>query len=316
MFLDGNLKEKPLLKNSEEESRKGEDQTNVTDTLQSEEFSTKRPLSKSSDGGTIVPLERPESDPSEPDGVKSTSGVDSKTEKSNSEEAVIQPDCKCEGAAPASPQKVSAVVLEGASLVESDLISSSSAKEKGSSTPPQASLELEGAKSGLVGSEAEGVKPMETTEPELCDKLIEKAAVGTSQAPGDGTLDADRKRQHESGTPECVDDDDSQLPKRTRLDEILGKLGERVTFPSDAPENGSFECDSTPGDMDSVEKRLEEISGSASDEEEKTASSCLKPKMKITKQVSKQLLCADILQYSDHLSTMLVQNMERTKLKW
>ena len=264
--------------------------TNVAET-KSEELSSNQQQLKSSDGGRTAAFETPESDLVEADGVQSVSGTDSQTETSSSKGTVVKSECG-EVASPLSPMKVTAVGL-GDNAEKADIVApagkstsetNSKAEDTGSSLPP-ASSELKDQKLGLRELDAEGGESMDTTEPELCDKQSEKLTEGKPKAVD--KTDADRKRQHENGTPEYDDSDDSQPPKRSRLDEVIGKLGERVMIPSDTPENDSFECDSTPGDTDSVEKHSEEISGSTSDEEEDKASSPdAKTKLKITKQVN------------------------------
>lgn len=257
----------------------------------SEELSSNQQQLKSEDGGSTAAFETPESDLVKADGVQSVSGTDSQTETSSSKGAVVKTECG-EIVSPMSPMKVTAVGL-GDSAEKADIVAlagrntsetNSKAEDTGSSLP-QASSELKDQKSGLRESDAEGGESMDTTEPKLCDKQSEKLTEGKPKAID--KTDADRKRQHENGTPESDDSDGSQPPKRSRLDEVIGKLGERVMIPSDTPENDSFECDSTPGDTDSVEKHSEEISGSTSDEEEDKASSPdSKTKLKITKQVN------------------------------
>lgn len=295
---DGKLKENSLLKN-DEKSRNGEEGREIAET-ESEELTANRQLSNSSDGSITVHFENPESDPVEPDGVKSVPDTSLKAEKSSSEGAVTKTECEGEVTLPVPPMKVAAGDLGGSAdtvdnvaLAENNLTEASSKTREIVAAQPQEFSELEDAKSGLHESNTEGSQPMETTEPGPCDKLSEKVTEGRPKALKDKT-DTDRKRQHENDTPGS-NDDDSQPPKRSRLEEVIGKLGERVTIPSDTPENESFECDSTPGDTDSVEKQSEEISGSASEEEEdKVSSPDSKTKMKITKEVNTQLLlCAD-----------------------
>ena len=127
----------------------------------------------------------------------------------------------------------------------------------------------------------------ETAESALHDKVVERSMDCESDVlkPNDKTVDGDRKRTLENGVHE-MDDSESRPPKRSRLDEVIGKLEERVPFPPQVPENECIDDESIPGDTDSTEKQSEEICGSTSDEEEdKTSADSKLNTVKLTRQV-------------------------------
>ncbi|XP_076459287.1 uncharacterized protein LOC143292668 isoform X2 [Babylonia areolata] len=141
---------------------------------------------------------------------------------------------------------------------------------------------------GKNESDVSKSEPVETSDsPEFCDKVSGKMSESDSVC--DSKLETDRKRPLEDDSSET---DDSQFPKRSRLAEVIGKLGERVTFPSDMPGVDGYEYeDSTLGDTDSIEKQSEEISGSTSDEEDdKSASDSKSKNIILTKQELETLI--------------------------
>ncbi|KAL8591011.1 hypothetical protein ACOMHN_021776 [Nucella lapillus] len=135
--------------------------------------------------------------------------------------------------------------------------------------------------SGTQPSECKGKaddrksEPMETADSLSCDKV--SSGMYASDSVGDNKSTPDKKRSLDKV---CVEEEDSQPPKRSRLDEVIGKLGERVTFPSDVTGIDLDEYEDSPlGDTDSVEfKPPEEISGSTTDEEEYKSAPEPKPK--------------------------------------
>ncbi|KAK7112795.1 hypothetical protein V1264_012186 [Littorina saxatilis] len=231
----------------------------------SDKLPTTEELSQSSDRSITTPTEKLQSDQEESCGLKPVSSADSLNEKLDSKEVVGE----CEGkSSPSSSQekgeslekcevKVADPVLKGCALKDN----SSGVAKRASSPAVVDSPKLTDMDTSVPESEAQDTKPMETAESEPCDKVIPEAAGDASPSVADKTSSEDRKRQHDSRTPESDvddedededdDDDDSQPPKRSRLDEVIGKLGERVPLDTDSMENDSFDYeDSATGDAD------------------------------------------------------------------
>ncbi|KAK7493336.1 hypothetical protein BaRGS_00015462 [Batillaria attramentaria] len=156
-------------------------------------------------------------------------------------------------------------------------------------------------------------EPMDTSDKSDSTKNDNRGSPDSAGECGDSVklTDSERKRQHEAGS----ESDDSQIPKRSRLDEVIGKLGERVCIPSEAEENDSYDYeDSFPGDSESVEKQSEEASEAASaseGEEDKTAVS----KSTIIQMTSKELEAMVRSKVKAHMAQQQVAELRTLRLR-
>lgn len=101
----------------------------------------------------------------------------------------------------------------------------------------------------------------------------------------DNEKEHERKRQHEEKESES---DSSQPAKRSRLDLMIGKLGERISIPPESVESESLDCeDSNMEDSESAEKHSEGISLSASDDEDDRTSLSSPKTLRLTSKVCK-----------------------------
>lgn len=275
---------------------------------------TEEPLS-SEPGDSKASLENHSKGSSETD-LKSASSVGS-----DSCEVTVDKKCDRVNKLDSSPQNDP--VIESSvdkkdsddSSIKNEKTAKSESEEKPS--PSDSGVEPSECKAETDASKSE---PVETVDSISCDKMSSEVLECDPEV--DKTSAPDRKRSLDNA---CGEEEDSQPPKRSRLDEVIGKLGERVTFPADVPGIDLDEYEDSPlGDADSVEfKQLEEISGSTTDEEEYKAPEPKPQTITIKKEELEALITASakkaIEQYhSPEVSTLTkrIEELQEGQEEW